>query len=119
MAWEIEFTEEFEKWWDELSQEEQGGVDAKIRLLMELGPNLGRPNADSLAKMSKHPNMKELRIQHSGDPYRVLFAFNPRRVAILLLGGRKPDQGWYTNAIAKADQLYDEHLDELRKEGLL
>jgi hypothetical protein len=118
MAWDVEFTEEFESWWNSLSEEEQGAVDAKVRLLSEFGPNLGRPNADSLAKMSKHPNLKELRVQYSGNPYRILFAFDPRRIAILLLGDRKPDQNWYTSAIAKADRLYDEHLDELGKEGV-
>ena len=119
MAWDVEFTEEFEIWWNNLSEEEQASVDAKIRLLMEFGPALGRPQADTLAMMSKHPNLKELRIQHSGDAYRVLFAFNPRRVAILLLGGRKPDQKWYQDAVPKADKLYDEHLGELRKEEML
>ena len=118
MAWEVEFTEEFEMWWNDLSEEEQASVDSKVRLLAEIGPTLGRPNAETLAKMSKHPNLKELRIQHSGDAYRVLFAFDPRRVAILLIGGRKPDQSWYKEAVPKADKLYDEHLDDLRNEGL-
>jgi hypothetical protein len=118
MAWDVEFTEEFEGWWNSLSEEEQASVDAKVRLLTEFGPNLGRPNADTLAKMSKHPNLKELRIQHAGDAYRVLFAFDPRRVAILLLGGRKPDQNWYRQAVSKADKLYDEHLDELQEEKM-
>ena len=117
MAWEIEFTDEFGGWWDSLSEEEQAAVDAKVRLLAEDGPSLGRPHADSLAKMSKHPNMKELRIQHAGDPYRVLFAFDPRRMAILLLGGRKADEKWYKDAVPRADKLYDEHLEGLRREA--
>jgi len=117
MAWEIEFTGEFEGWWDSLSEEEQAAVDAKVRLLAEDGPSLGRPHADSLAKMSKHPNMKELRVQHAGDPYRVLFAFDPRRMAILLLGGRKADEKWYRDAVPRADKLYDDHLEQLRREG--
>jgi hypothetical protein len=63
--------------------------------------------------------MKELRIVHRGDAYRVLFAFDPRRVAILLLGGRKPDQKWYKTAIPAADKLFETHLAQLRKEGLI
>lgn len=53
---------------------------------------------------------------HRGDAYRVLFAFDPRRVAILLLGGRKPDQKWYKTAIPAADKLYEEHLKQVEKE---
>ena len=64
-------------------------------------------------------NMKELRVVHHGDAYRVLFAFDPRRVAILLLGGRKPDQKWYKTAIPAADKLFDQYLAQLRKEGLI
>jgi hypothetical protein len=61
--------------------------------------------------------MRELRIQHCGDPYRVLYAFDPRRAAILLLGGNKAgNDRWYEEYVPQADELYDEHLDELRKE---
>ena len=90
-----------------------------MKLLEKAGPALGRPHADTLAKQSKYPNMKELRIVYRGDAYRVLFAFDPRRVATLLLGGRKPDQKWYKTAIPMADKLYAEHLAQLRKEGLI
>ena len=63
--------------------------------------------------------MRELRIQHAGRPYRVLFAFDPRRCAILLLGGDKTgDDRWYETNVPIADRLYDEHLDTLRKEGM-
>jgi hypothetical protein len=62
--------------------------------------------------------MRELRIQHSGKPYRVLYAFDPRRVAILLLGGTKAgDDRWYEKSIPEADALYESHLEELRSEG--
>lgn len=88
MEWEVEFTDEFFSWWDGLSESEQADVDAKVILLQRIGPNLPRPHAD-LVRSSRHPNMKELRIQHSGRPYRVLFAFDPRRCAILLIGGDK------------------------------
>jgi hypothetical protein len=77
------------------------------------------PHADTLAKQSEHTNMKELRIVHRGDAYRVLFAFDPRRVAILLLGGRKSDQKWYKTAIPAADKLFAAHLAQLKRERLI
>jgi len=79
-------------------------------------PGLGRPWVDTL-EGSRHANMKELRAR--GGHIRVLFAFDPVRVAILLLGGDKRDRwaAWYEQAIPEADGLYDEHLAELRDEG--
>jgi hypothetical protein len=77
---------QLEDWWHSLSEDEQADVNAKVILLQKLGPSLPRPHAD-LIHSSRHTNMKELRIQHSGRPYRVLFAFDPRRCAILLIGG--------------------------------
>jgi len=118
MAWTVEFTDEFQHWWDKLSEDEQVDVDAKVRLLEELGPALGRPHADSV-EGSRHSNMKELRIQHAGRPYRVLFAFDPRRCAILLLGGDKTgNPRWYDENIPIADKLFDDHLHSLEREGL-
>lgn len=119
MAWDVEFTDEFERWWNGLSEDEQVDVDAKVRLLEKLGPALGRPHADTV-RGSRHANMKELRVQHAGRPYRVLFAFDPRRRAILLLGGDKtgkPD--WYEHSIPVADKLYDEHLRAMERETRL
>jgi hypothetical protein len=77
MEWEVEFTDELSHWWDA----EQVDVNAKVILLQKIGPGLPRPHAD-LIHSSRNPNMKELRIQHSGRPYRVLFAFDPRRCAV-------------------------------------
>lgn len=116
MAWSIEYTDEFGSWWGTLSVDEQEDVAAKVKLLEMVGPALGRPHAETLSKQSRFPNMKELRIVHRGDAYRVLFAFDPRRVAILLLGGRKPDQKWYKTAIPAADKPYEEHLKQVEKE---
>lgn len=118
MAWQVEFTRQFEKWWEGLSGEEQKAVAAKVLLLEEVGPSLGRPHADTV-RGSRHPNMKELVAQSGGNPYRVLFAFDPRRVAILLLGGQKGGNVWYKGAIPAADKLYDEHLATLRREKSL
>jgi hypothetical protein len=119
MAWEVEYSDTFADWWEGLSEKEQENIAVKVKLLEKVGPALGRPHADTLAKQSKYPNMKELRIVHSGDAYRVLFAFDPRRVAVLLLGGRKPDQKWYKTTIPAADKLYEEHLAQLRSEELI
>jgi hypothetical protein len=117
--WEIEFTDEFGAWWNLLSEDEQESVAASVELLRQLGPNLPRPHADVL-KGSEHSHMKELRTQHQGRPIRTLFAFDPRRCAILLIGGDKTgDERFYERMIPLADRLYDEHLDMLRKEGLI
>ena len=116
MEWEVEFTTEFEDWWNSLSEDEQADVNAKVILLQKLGPSLPRPHAD-LIHSSRHANMKELRIQHAGRPYRVLFAFDPRRSAILLIGGDKTgNDRWYEEFVPVADGLYDRHLTALIKE---
>jgi hypothetical protein len=117
--WEVEFTDEFERWWNSLDEHEQESVAASVELLQSLGPSLGRPRVDTV-KNSAHANMKELRTQHRGRPIRTFFAFDPRRTAILLIGGDKTgDRRFYTKMIPLADELYDEHLRELRKEGLI
>jgi hypothetical protein len=119
MAWDVEFTDEFGDWWSLLTDEEQDDVAHAIRVLQENGPMLGRPHVDSI-KSSKHHNMKELRIQHKGDPYRVLFVFDPRRTAVLLIGGSKVgNEFWYEENVPKADKIYDNYLAELGKEGLI
>jgi hypothetical protein len=119
MEWEIEFTNEFEGWWNSLTADEQDGVASSVNLLRITGPSLGRPHVDTL-KGSRHTHMKELRTQFGGRPLRTLFAFDPRRSAILLMGGDKTgDNRFYEKMIPLADRLYDEHLEQLRKEGLL
>lgn len=117
--WEVEYTNEFEDWWMTLTQEQQEALDDRIMLLAERGPHLGRPVVGKITS-SRHPNMKELRAT-KGGALRVLFAFDPRRHALLLLGGDKSGQWheWYERAIPRADDLYDIHLDELRDEELL
>jgi hypothetical protein len=112
--WEVEFTDRFERWWNELSEEEQEEIDARVEVLERHGPGLGRPLVDAIGS-SRHPLLKELR----AGSIRILFAFDPRRVAILLIGGDKREDwnGWYDVAVPQADDLYDEHLRELEKEG--
>ena len=117
--WDIEFTDEFGRWWHGLDEDEQESVAASVQLLIDLGPGLPRPHADSV-KGSRHSNMKELRTQHQGRPLRTFFAFDPRRSAILLIGGDKTgDKRFYERMVPEADRLFDEHLEELKEEGLL
>jgi hypothetical protein len=119
MIWEIEYTDEFGDWWSKLSEEEQVSIAASVQLLEERGPNLGFPHSRGI-NGSKHNHMRELRTQHAGRPFRTLYAFDPRRNAILLLGGDKTgDDRWYEVNVPVADRLYDEHLAELKKEGLI
>ena len=118
MAWEVEYTDEFETWWDALTEAEQIDVAAAVGLLEAQGPTLGYPHS-SAEHGSRHGHMRELRIQHQGRPYRVLYAFDPRRVALLLFGGDKTgDDRWYERFVPVADRLYDDHLEMLRQEGL-
>ncbi|MBN2689282.1 MAG: type II toxin-antitoxin system RelE/ParE family toxin [Gammaproteobacteria bacterium] len=113
--WEVEYTNEFEAWWNILSEEEQIYVAASVGLLEELGPKLGFPYSSKI-RDSKYEHMRELRIQHGGAPYRVLYAFDPRRYAILLIGGnKKGDERWYKKFVPIADKLYQQHLIELKK----
>ncbi len=116
--WGIEYTDEFEKWWDTLNEDQQEDLVVSVELLRNLGPALPRPYADNV-KSSRHPNMKELRTQSRGRPLRTLFAFDPRRCAILLIGGDKTgDDRFYEKMIPIADRLYDEHLKDLEDEGI-
>jgi hypothetical protein len=113
--WEVEYTDEFGAWWETLTDEEQETVADAVEALQRHGPVLGRPFVDTI-KSSRHPNMKELRPRRGN--IRILFAFDPRRIAILLIGGDKSGQWeeWYRRMIPIADRLYDEHLETLRKE---
>jgi len=115
MAWEVEFTDEFEAWWNSLSEDEQVEISAKVELLEEHGPTLPRPHSDVIVT-SRHPNMKELRGKVNERHLRVLYAFNPLRSALLLLGGDKTgDPKWYEKFVPIADELFDRHLKELRR----
>lgn len=92
MEWEVEYTDEFGDWWDSLSEAEQIDIAAVVELLEKKG------------------------IQHAGRPYRTLYAFDPRRMAILLIGGDKTgNDRWYEENIPIADRLYDEHLKDLER----
>jgi len=117
LAWEVEYTDELGQWWGELDQGEQESVAASVQLLEILGPNLGFLHTSGIER-SRHTHMRELRVQHEGCPYRILYAFDPRRCAILLIGGDKTGKDrWYEIHVPVADKLYDAHLETLRKEG--
>ena len=119
MTWEVEYTDEFGSWWSGLTDNQQDDIAAMGELLMECGPNLRFPHSSGLLG-SRHRHLRELRIQSGGHPLRVFYAFDPRRAAVLLIGGDKTGQGrFYENYIPLADKLYDEHLSELQKEGLI
>lgn len=119
MAWQVEGTDEFAGWFLDLNEDEQVDVGRVVELLVEHGPALPFPFSSGIAG-SRHRHMRELRIQHRGRPYRVLYAFDPRRAAILLLGGDKTGNNrWYDENIPVADDRYDDYLRELKKEGLI
>lgn len=115
--WEVLGTEEFAGWYRELTDAQAGAIDARVELLEQHGPALGRPVVDSI-KGSRHRNMKELRCSKDGA-LRVLLVFDPLRRAVLLLGGDKSEgsawSAWYRRAIPHADDLYDQYLTENEK----
>jgi hypothetical protein len=116
MTWEIEFTDEFSGWWDGLTAYEQKSVARYVGLLEKAGPDLCRPYADTI-RGSQMANLRELRVQHEGRPYRVLYAFSPRRTGILLIGGDKTgNPRWYDEYIPKAESLYEQHLREINRQ---
>lgn len=118
-TWEIEYTDAFFEWWKTLREGTQEAIAARVGLLGIHGSSLGYPHSSKI-QTSRHGHMRELRAQHKGDPYRVLYAFDPRRCAILLIGGKKTGQDrWYEEYVPIADRLYDEHLESLEKEGLI
>jgi hypothetical protein len=119
MAWEVAYTDEWGAWFASLTEGQQDAIAAAVTVLEELGPNLPYPYSSGIIQ-SRHSHMRELRVQHRGRPIRTLYALDPRRVSILLLGGDKTGSDrWYEKHVPLADRLYDEHLEQLRKEGLL
>ena len=119
MAWNVEYTDEFAAWWEALDEGEQEDVAAIVTVLEERGPQLPFPYSSGVAG-SRHSHMRELRVQSGGKPLRVFYAFDPRRAAVLLIGGNKTgDERFYDRMIPIADRLYEEYLEEIRREGLI
>jgi len=114
MPYDVYFTAVAEDWLMGLGDDDYDSIMARIELLEEHGPGLGRPVVDRIHG-SRHPNMKELR----AGSMRALFAFDPLRQAIVLVGGDKRNDwtGWYERNIPLADDLLDAHLDSLREDS--
>lgn len=112
----VRTSDEFDRWWATCDSALQDTIAAYVGLLEAVGPQLSRPYADTL-RGSSVKNLKELRVQHRGQPYRVLYAFDPRREAVLLIGGTKAGDGrWYSDAIPRAEAIYARHLADLEND---
>jgi hypothetical protein len=119
MPWNVEHTDEFAGWFKDLGEAQQDDVAAMGLLLMEQGPRLPFPYSSAI-NGSKHTHMRELRVQSGGRPLRIFYAFDPRRTAILLIGGDKTgDDRFYDRLVPVADALYDVYIDEIKDEGLI
>ncbi len=117
--WIVDFHEEFEPEFDALPFDVQDEFYAEAQFLEITGPATGRPHVDTL-KGSGYPNMKELRFEAMNDEWRIAFAFDPRRVAIMLVGGGKvgmSERRFYKTLIKKADARYTSHLKRLKEEA--
>lgn len=115
MAYEVEVSDEFRDWYEPLSEAEQLSIERVIELLEEKGTALAFPYSSGI-QGSKLSHMRELRIQHEGRPYRVLYAFDPARTAFLLVGGDKTgNPRWYEISIPRAEGIYAQHLEELKR----
>ena len=118
MQWVVELADEFDPEFDELPEAVQEEIEALSRLLQQFGPQLGRPRVDTL-NGSHHANMKELRFDAADGVWRVAFAFDPKRHAILLVAGDKSggsEKRFYRDLIRKADDRFGAHLTRLKKE---
>ena len=119
VSWAVEIGDEFDPEFDALRDDVRVEILALSRLLQQFGPRLGRPRVDTL-KGSRHANMKELRFTAVGGEWRVAFAFDTKRKAILLVAGDKAgvsEKRFYRELIRKADDRFDAHLTRLKKEG--
>lgn len=115
MSWRVAFADEFEPEFEALAEPVQDALLASAKLIAEFGPRLGRPHVDTL-KGSRFANMKEPRFDAADGVWRVAFAFDPSRVAILLIAADKSgasEKRFYRNLIARADQRYRAHLDRV------
>lgn len=117
MKWTVQFDTAFEPEFAALAEGVQDELLAHAKLLEVFGPQLGRPRADTL-KGSKHTNLKELRFDADDGVWRVAFAFDPKRRAIVLVAGDKSgtnEKRFYQRLIKKADERFDEHLKRVKR----
>ena len=115
MRWTVEFHPALEREFDQYPEAVQDGILARAGLLEHYGPQLGRPYADTLSG-SRHINLKELRFDAGHGVWRVAFAFDPYRTAVLLAAGdRSGERGsrFYRRLIAQAEARFDDHLRQL------
>jgi hypothetical protein len=118
MAWLVDFADEFKAEFFEFDDQVQDAILARVLLLENHGPSLGRPHADTLIG-SKHSNMKELRCNAANGVWRIAFAFDPERKAILLVGGSKAggsQKRFYKTLIETADSRFARHLSKLKEQ---
>jgi hypothetical protein len=114
MVWDVVLDDEFAAWLDEQEADVRNAILAHAALLRERSPLLDRPYVDAL-EATAFPDMKELRVQFRGDPWRILFAFDSKRAAVLLVGGNKRgDRRWYKTQIPIADERFERHLKRLK-----
>lgn len=119
MPWIVELADEFEHEFAELHRDVQDEILALSRLLQQFGPELSRPRVDTL-NGSRFANFKELRFNATDGEWRVAFAFDSKRKAILLAAGDKSgvtEKRFYDRLIQKADRRFEAHLDRLRTKG--
>lgn len=117
MKWIVRFDTKFDEEFDELSEDVQDELLSHAALLEKFGPQLGRPFVDTL-KGSKHSNMKELRFKADRGVWRVAFAYDPKRQAILLIAGNKSgvsEARFYKELIRKADERFSKYLNDTKK----
>lgn len=119
MVWTVNFHDSFADEFVNLAEDVKIELMAMATLLAEFGPKLSRPHADTL-KGSRHANMKELRFKADNGVWRIAYAFDPERKAILLVGGDKSgvnEKRFYKQLLATADKRFGDHLDELKGES--
>lgn len=113
VAWAVLFMSEFEAAWSVLDMRARAAIGHDVGLLERFGPHLGRPYADTVAG-SRFPNMKELRTREGRRQFRTLFAFDPKRRAVLLtVGDKSGDREFYARAVRVADEAFERHLREM------
>lgn len=114
--WSVVYSDEFRQWFSRLAEDEQDSVSHALLLLEELGPHLPRPYADVIHG-SRISNLKELRIQHRGHPYRAFFVFDPLRQAVVLCAGDKTgnEKRFYREMVPLAEAIYDRYLLEMMR----
>lgn len=119
MNWRVEFAPEFAPEFEMLASAVKMSIAAITEILQERGPHVGRPHVDTLSG-SRHANMKEMRFNAANGAWRIAFAFDPSRNAILLVAADKSglsNKRFYRELIRKADERFDRHLTRLSTKG--